>query len=332
LCSHTKGRDQRKIVVAAQRCQTFILIVMHPVLWRARRLFAQTIQIGRYRIGFPRGSIIPETMSCYPLYGEAFSRIADALLSRYPDLHVIDIGANAGDTAALIRQSADIPVLCIEGDEAILPLLRKNVAQMPGVVIEPSFVGEEGRKVDLTRITAPGVNASISDAVSPAGTVPLRSLEHIAAEHLGFSRSKLLKVDAEGLDFEIILQSESLIRAARPVVFFEYNPFHYGRGIDPNSDTFGPSVLKRLAEWGYAEFLYFDNFGHFMMRVSGTDEHLVHQLHRYLESNRTNGRPAIYCYDICAFHAEDADMCEGFIAFWDASSGTRASVAAQEQI
>ena len=123
-------------------------------------------------------------------------------------------------------------------------------------------------------------------------------------------------------DFDIITSVAVLdTRAARPVVFFEYNPFHFGRGVDPHEDTFGPSILKRLAEWGYAEFLYFDNFGHFMMRVPSTDERVARQLHRYLESNRTNGTPAIYCYDVCALHAEDAAVCEGFIASWCASSG-----------
>ena len=281
---------------------------MHPLLRRLRRRFPETIQIGRYRIRLPLGSSYLDIRTSYPRYDAALGQIADALLERYPDLAVIDVGANVGDTAAVIRRSVDIPVLCIEGDDAVLKFLRKNAGQMPGVVIEPCFVGEDGQRVDASRMTARGLNASMADAVSPTGTIKLRSLESIVAGHPEFARSKLIKVDAEGFDFDIILHSESLIRSTHPVLFFEYNPFEYRRGISPNERTFGPSVLNRLAEWGYVEFLYFDSRGSFFLSVSGNDQKLVRQLHGYLELARKNGDPGINYFDVCAIHAEDAGL------------------------
>ena len=35
---------------------------------------------------------------------------------RFPDSWAVDVGANIGDTLALIKAKADMPVICIEGD------------------------------------------------------------------------------------------------------------------------------------------------------------------------------------------------------------------------
>lgn len=37
---------------------------------------------------------------------------------KYPDLSLIDIGTNVGDTVAIVRQDAHYPILCVEGSTA----------------------------------------------------------------------------------------------------------------------------------------------------------------------------------------------------------------------
>ncbi len=273
-----------------------------------RHRLPQTMRIGRYRIRLPIGSSLPETVLRYPLVNIAIGKLADTLKAKYPDLHVIDIGANGGDTAAIVRQSSDIPVLCIEGDENILPLLRENISRMgAGMSIEPSFVGEEGKGIDLHKVMRPGLNASMANAVTETvnGT-QLHSLESILVRHPGFDRAKLLKIDAEGYDFDIVLHSVGFIESARPVIYFEYNPFEYNRGVNPEEITYGPKVIERLAGLGYAYFLYFDSFGHFLARLPAGDDNVFH-LHEYLRSNWANGTAVPY-FDVCAVPVEDSDL------------------------
>jgi len=213
----------------------------------------------------------------------------------------------------MIRRSFDIPVLCVEGDDKILALLRDNVSSMGSdITIEPSFIGEEGLSVNLKKINAYGLNASIVNALGTEGGIKLRSLQSILGSHPQFSGAKLLKIDAEGYDFDIILHSIEFIASVRPVVFFEYNPFEYNRGINPEEATYGPKVMEKLAGAGYTDFLYYDNFGHFLMRVASADRSAFRHLHNYLESNWTNGMAVPY-FDICAFHCDDSALVEHLI-------------------
>src|SRR5947207_5918789 len=95
--------------------------------------------IGQYRIRLPLNSQWPHYRSAFNLYDTALGRIAAILKAKYPALHAIDIGANVGDTCALIRQYAEISVLCVERDPILLPILMENVGSLgSGVVIEPS--------------------------------------------------------------------------------------------------------------------------------------------------------------------------------------------------
>src|ERR1039458_4940240 len=97
---------------------------------RLRGLRPQYDTVGRHRIRLPVGSQVLDHKRRFRLYDTALGSIASMIHAKYPDLHAIDIGANVGDTAALIRKSADIPVLCIEGDPLLVPVLLDNSARL----------------------------------------------------------------------------------------------------------------------------------------------------------------------------------------------------------
>ena len=266
----------------------------------------QYAQIGPYRIRLAVNSQWLNYRSAFHLYDTALGRIASILKGKYPTLHAIDIGANVGDTAALIRESAEIPVLCIEGDPILLPILSENSARLgPGVIIDPSFVGAEGKAVTLNLADDLGRNASLVGAIDPRGSVKLRSLRDILADHPQFRSAKLLKTDTEGFDFDIIRQSLEFIQQSRPVVFFEYAP--YFRSDEPRT---GLETIEALIRVGYSEFVYYDNFGNFLLHTDASDRSIFGDLDSYLASNRRHG-VAVYYFDICALHQEDADLVPG---------------------
>jgi FkbM family methyltransferase len=282
--------------------------ILHPVRsahslyrrWKRETLYAQ---IGKYRIRLPENSQVLNYKRAYQLYDTALGSIADTLKTKYPTLHAIDIGANVGDTAALIRQSAEIPVLCIEGDTILLPVLRENVARLgPGVIIEPSFVGPDGKAVNLNSADDLGRNTSLVQAIDPSGPIKLRSLRSILADHPQFAQAKLLKIDTEGFDFDIIRQSLEFIQQSKPVIFFEYEP-HFR----PNEPRAGLDTIETLVRAGYSDLIYYDNFGNFLLHSDTSNSSLFGDLDSYLMSNKRHG-VAVHYFDICALHQEDADL------------------------
>jgi FkbM family methyltransferase len=263
----------------------------------------QYAEIGRYHIRLPVNSQLLNYRSAFDLYDTALAKIASILKGKYPALHAIDIGANVGDTAALIRECAEIPVLCIEGDPSLLPFLTENVTRLgPGVKIERSFVGAAGTVVNLVAADDLGRNTCLVEAIDPQGSVKLRSLQAILADHPEFISSKLLKSDTEGFDFDILKHSIEFITKAKPVVFFEYDP-HFRAG-EPRG---GLETIEALASAGYSDFIYYDNFGNFLLHTDANNWSIFQDLDNYLASNRRHG-VAVYYFDICALHQEDADL------------------------
>ena len=74
----------------------------------------------------------PDTYVWNGVTNGALGRLVTLAYGTYPDLAVIDVGANVGDTAAVIKAGADVPVFCIEGDPQIYPILQRNTRRLPG--------------------------------------------------------------------------------------------------------------------------------------------------------------------------------------------------------
>jgi FkbM family methyltransferase len=270
---------------------------------RLRKPKPQYAQIGPYRIRLAENGQLLNYKDAFHLYDTAVAKIAGSLRAKYPALRAIDIGANVGDTAALIRESAEIPVLCIEGDPALIPLLRENAARLgPGVEMEHSFVGPDGMAMNLEAADDLGRNTCLVEAIDPLGSVRLRSLRSILTDHPDFAGSKLLKIDTEGFDFDILRQSLEFILEAKPAIFFEYDP-HF-RPAEPCA---GLDAIDKLIGAGYSDFIYYDNFGNFLLHAEASRRGILGDLDSYLASNRKYG-VAVYYFDVCALHQEDADL------------------------
>jgi len=245
----------------------------------------------------------------YRLYDWVLGELAQLLSAKYPGAAAIDIGANVGDTAALLCSRQPIAVLCIEGHPRFLPYLRRNVRQLPGeIAIAECLIGAGPGRVPLAGFTDHHGTASIDHAVAAAGQnadgVPVRPLAELLAEHSRFRHARLVKTDTDGSDFEILGASAHLFAETRPVLFFEYDPTLRARGIEEARAT-----VAALLRAGYCRFLVYDNFGHFLRRIDGDCAEQFAELDRYLFSNLFYGRQ-IYYYDVCAFSLEGADVCE----------------------
>jgi FkbM family methyltransferase len=280
-----------------------IRLISAWALDRIRPIFREH-RVGRHMIRLPRGSQLKNFQHHFRRYDFALGPIASTIARKYPDFSAIDIGANVGDTAAIICHKRDVPVLCVEGDAALLPLLHTNARRIgPHIVIEEAFVGAEGDTVDLGAICGSGLNATLTPAADGAPRLRLQTLAEILDRHPNFRSAKLLKIDTEGYDFRIIEGSLHFLAAAKPVVFFEYDPSFHAPDLRA-----GIKTIQILLAIGYGHAIVYDNHGNFMLSMSGGD--MVERftdLNAFLASNRRYGT-AVHYIDVCAIHDEDADL------------------------
>ncbi|KJY41566.1 hypothetical protein VR41_11930 [Streptomyces sp. NRRL B-1568] len=212
----------------------------------------------------------------------------------------MDIGANVGDTAVLMRAAATAPILCVEGDELFLGLLHRNVENLRDVEIEEAYVATDddaGRAHTVVRQA--GTSALVPPASGPKPARPLRSLPTILGSHARFSSPGLVKIDTDGADPRIIVANRELLARARPVVFFEFAPLWAARTGDDNPYR----AITALAEAGYEGALVYANTGELLLVTRVAEPHVWEDLGRY---TLTHGNGSYY--DIAAFHRDDAEL------------------------
>ena len=264
--------------------------------------------IGRHQLLLPDDHQLDQYQARWHRYDTALGYIAQVIFQKYPQASAIDIGANVGDSSALIQTYQDVPILCIEGNPEFLEYLHHNAALIGNIEVEESFVGNDGDIVNFENMDSHDGTASIVNAVNSDGLflTELKSLERILQEHPTFQNSKLLKIDTDGFDFSIIQTSISVIGNLSPVLFFEYDIFFTSDARDESLKT-----LQVLFECGYKSFIVYDNYGNYLLSLSSQDYDKFIDLNTYLFSNRfASGMAAVYYLDICAFAEADTDLFE----------------------
>ena len=276
-----------------------------PLIRNLRRSDRE-ICIGDLPIRVPHSHQIDRYQQRWKRYDVALAEIARVVQTKYPDLTAVDVGANVGDSAALIRKHCNVPVLCVEGNDEFLPFLRENAKRIGAdIELAECFVADDHSHIDPARINTARGTASMARAINcdpVSNAIATRSLESIVQEHTRFTQSKLLKIDTDGFDFPIICNSFNFLADARPIVFFEYD-------MEGSDDALQQSfrAVEILFETGYERHLVYDNFGNFLIQVDSP--HRFMELNAFLKSNRRNGI-ATYYLDVCSFHTEDNDLCD----------------------
>ena len=262
--------------------------------------------VGGKQIVLPHDHPLDKYQSHWRRYDRVLADITLAVARKYASLTVIDIGANVGDSAALIRRDVPCPVLCIEGHPSFLPFLHHNAALLgENVFIEDSFAGTEAvlDYAEASNGTASlRATAATGTDTKSGRTFRSASLAAILDKHPRFLQSKLLKIDTDGFDFRIIVAAAAFLHQARPVVFFEYDP-----SFSPDGPAESEAAAEALFSAGYVHFLVFDNFGNPLMHIEGTDRLRFAELNTFLKSNKEHG-VATYYLDICAIHRDDGDL------------------------
>ncbi len=265
-------------------------------------------KVGRHQLLFPDDHQLDQYQARWHRYDTVLGYIAQAIFHKYPQASAIDIGANVGDTSALIQAYQDVPVLCIEGNPEFLEFLYHNASIIGNMEIEESFVGADGGIVNFEQMDSHDGTASIINAINSDGLflTELKSLAKILQEHPAFQTAKLVKIDTDGFDFSIIQNSISVLSTLKPVLYFEYDVF-----FTPDARDESLKTLNVLIDGGYKNFILYDNYGNYLLSLSNQDYDKFLDLNAYLFSNRfAGGITTVYYLDICAFTEADTDLFE----------------------
>jgi FkbM family methyltransferase len=262
-----------------------------------------TVLIAGYPIRMYARSMLPDLYAQNPDYAGELGRLVALAAKKYAALRVVDIGANYGDTVAVIKAAADVPVLAIEGDERAFWLLESNVRQFHNVTTIQALLGEHAERVPVTR-EKDGWNLTLVPDPASKTSVDVTTLDDCMASRPEADSYRILKIDTEGFDCRILRGATRFLSHTRPVVAMEYNRDNMRRiGED------GLSTLAMLHGLGYDHALFFDENGRLLLPTQLGDTAVVNDLHEY-----ASGRAgAIYYYDLCLFHRDDEDLARQFI-------------------
>jgi FkbM family methyltransferase len=266
------------------------------------RLVAGGDPVIRYRLDpfdleLPLSHGLPRYRTLYPSYDANIGRIAAAMARKYPGASVVDVGANVGDTAAIIRGSCQLPILCIEGDPSFFGLLERNARTIGHLVLENTLVGDPAIAFDGELNAAQGTARVVERR--GASQVRFERLDDVLMRHPELAPPCFVKIDTDGFDLAIIMASAGLWRQVHPAIFFEYDPALLRADEDPQR------AFDLLASVGYESMLVFENTGEYVLQLRLADRAALEDLHAFY-----SGRGSERYADLCVFHHDDADVSE----------------------
>jgi FkbM family methyltransferase len=209
--------------------------------------------------------------------------VTELLLTRLrPGMVFLDVGAQYGYftvVASRLVQPSGV-VVAFEPSRRTARVLRDNVAQLPGVVVEEAAVGAHPGTVELTDFGPRhcALNTVLGTArVPPAERRSLRSttydvraiaLDAYTTEH-GL-RPDIVKLDAEGAELDILSGMRNLLADARPIVVLETGDYDAmaapateasidvleNAGYACFEDAHGLRPHERRAHYGYGNLFF----------------------------------------------------------------------------
>jgi FkbM family methyltransferase len=250
-------------------------------------------RLGKLSLALPLSHQLPLYRRAIPQYSSNLGRVAVLAKQKYPGLTMIDVGANIGDSVAMVRACASFPILCVEGEAQFFKLLKANTSGLPNIELENAFLGAAGDRVKAVHVARGTAWIELGPA---SDGIPTHTLAEAISRHPSFNAVKFLKLDAEGFDCRIISCESQFLVQNRPVLFFEYHPpLASAAGYDPFP------VFGRLRELGYSVVMIYENTGRYLLTLELDRSSALEDLHHYFAEQGG------FC-DIAAFHAEDSDI------------------------
>jgi FkbM family methyltransferase len=253
---------------------------------------------------------LPEVLHRFPQYNRPLAMAIKAIASSASgkaDLTVVDVGANIGETVAVIEELVPgVSYLCIEADEDIARMCTFNHRDNPRVQTKQCYIGENaGSLVMLQDDGRANPTTKLIDEANleeTSGYGRLVRLDTVAGPfgqaHKGLS---LIKVDTEGYDFSVLRSGATLIEHYRPALYFEWFPDLL---VDLQEQVW--SGFDFLEGIGYHHFVFFSSQGDYYCHLSRPDHFLL----KSLASAASQNKSLLY-FDV--FASTDDGVCKRLV-------------------
>jgi FkbM family methyltransferase len=262
------------------------------------------VRVGNFDILMPSNNPQISNYKNTPDLNIELAILAKAVAKKYPDLVLIDIGANVGDTIAVVKSFIDLPIIAIEGDVTSLKFLELNAVNFKNITIINTFLGES-KQIVKADIEKQGWNNTIIPNFLAKTELYVNTLDNILEENnLNAINSKLLKIDTEGFDTIILRGCNKLLTEKKPVIYLEFNAQNM-KAIGEN----GIDTILSLKQFGYNDIFIFDGLSNLILSTTLQNEILLLQLDKYLRKNNAINP----FFDICIFHTNDDDLAKEFL-------------------
>lgn len=271
-----------------------------------RKITGSKMRLGNFIIKIDSNHCLPSTLKGHHDYGYNIVRLGKVITKKYKQIKVIDIGANIGDTIAmLLSDNPEYEIISIEGDDKYFKILTENFGKNEKVTIVKNFLSDHSETIQIDIDRSEGT-LKLNNSIKNKSKIELITLDKMIDQKLNckLDNLKLIKIDTDGFDNKIIRGSKDIISKYKPVIFFEYD----SKLLKDNNEN-GVDIFIKLEKSNYTDFIFFDNYGRFLISVKAGNKMAIEQLCHYI-NDRKGG---FAYYDIAAFHNEDSDIAKLFI-------------------
>lgn len=226
----------------------------------------------------PAEHLLPVYVAMNPLQEKPVIDIAESIRQRDGFLHLIDIGANIGDTILVIDQRVTIDkVLAIEGSDRFYPYLERNAKRLKsaaGCTLEKIYLSDIPGQKNVAKSEDYGTG---SLKVDPKGELyNFTTLDELITSKHPAVNWNLIKLDTDGFDFMIMRGARNFLSSSKTSVFFEFDPdSHRARNEDPID------IFSFLKSCGFTTLTFYNNWGEKVITLTPDDHNVIGQLIDY---------------------------------------------------
>ncbi|MBE7383319.1 MAG: FkbM family methyltransferase [Leptolyngbya sp. SIO1E4] len=209
------------------------------------------------------GNLRVNINTIYPIEVEmltgAYDPKTSAIIRRFVSVNdvVIDVGANVGALTLLMATVANQgKVIAIEPGPPICSRLRNNLKLNPDIqkTVDVYQIGLSDRAGELLWQEDPNVVGNAGLLHHGGEPVKVDTLDNVV-KNSGIERLDFIKIDVEGMEYEVIKGGLASITQYRPFIYYEtLEPFRAIRGFD----LYG-QIYAVLQEMGYQHFCVLAN-------------------------------------------------------------------------
>lgn len=282
----------------------FILLVYYflkkkILLLDAFKNISVKYNFGNISILLPLNHRLPEFQIMNPKYDKFLPVICQQIQT---DEVIIDIGANVGDTlASIVEKNSKPTFLCIEGNDEFFSYLEINIKRIKKkikdikIFASKHLVGKNINNVLLKR------KEGTARAIIGNGNLKTKTLDEILIDFNDHKNIKLIKIDTDGFDYDVLDSSMETIERYKPILFFEcYYEFEFQKEGYKNS-------IKSLISKGYKEWIIFDNYGEIISKTNSLEK--IIDYIEYIWDQKYNLKKNINdYYDLLCYCEKDKDL------------------------